>query len=37
MNILITTVNDGDFTTAFQESTGMNLSVFESKFFASLK
>ncbi len=37
MNILIVTANDGDFAIAFQESTGMNLSVFETKFFASLR
>lgn len=37
MNILIMTANDGDFVTAFQQSTGMSISAFETKFFASLK
>ena len=37
MNILIMTANDGDFSAAFQQSTGMSISAFETKFFASLK
>ena len=37
MNILIVTANGGDFATAFQQTTGMNLATFETKFFASLK
>lgn len=37
MNILIMTANDGDFTTAFQQSMGMSISAFETKFFASLE
>jgi len=37
MNILIVTANDGDFAIAFQQSTGMSISAFETKFFASLR
>lgn len=37
MNILIMAANGGDFSTAFRESTGMSVSAFETKFFASLK
>jgi hypothetical protein len=37
INVLIMTVNTGDFTTAFQQTAGMSLAAFEAKFFASLK
>lgn len=37
MNILIMTANDGDFAAAFQQTIGLSIDAFETKFFASLK